>query len=80
MAGPDLQSFIFRGQALQLYRKFLRTIRNAPPDTREELHRFIKQEFRNSAAANDAYAMKYRLSEGRTQLKQLGETLGMTAA
>lgn len=80
MSQPNLQTFIFRSQALQLYRKFLRTVRNAPSSARGELQAHIKQEFRKAAGDEEVYGMKYRLSEGRVQLRQLSETLGMTSA
>lgn len=45
-----------------------------------ELQAHIKQEFRKAAGDEEVYGMKYRLSEGRVQLRQLSETLGMTSA
>ena len=98
-----LQAFIFRSEALKLYRQFLRTVRSAPPDSRgaqphpqtvvdprplqslaasaEELVSQIREGFRtNPAPYNDLYAVKFRLSDGRTQLRTLSGAHGWPPA
>ena len=37
----------------------------------------VRREFRLHAGAEDPYAIKYHLSDGRTRLKQLQEMIGM---
>lgn len=43
----------------------------------ESLQTEIRQEFVKNKDVEDAYGIKYLLSDGRTRLKQLKETLGM---
>ena len=122
----ELQGFIFRTQALHLYRSFLRAIRGAPAESQgkaipsgwasclrpmtscctylscslamsatlpdmyadsdmfkvdvlnaADLFKEVRQGFESSRKFQDAYAMKYSLSNGRVQLKQLRDMLGM---
>ena len=42
-----------------------------------DLFREVRQAFESSRKSKDAYAMKYSLSNGRVQLKQLRDMLGM---
>ena len=42
-----------------------------------DLLREVRQGFESSKNYQDAYAMKYSLSNGRVQLKQLRDMLGM---
>ncbi|BDA41176.1 hypothetical protein COCOBI_01-8310 [Coccomyxa sp. Obi] len=73
----ELQSFIFRTQALHLYRSFLRAVKGAPAESQGELRREIRRGFDQERGVKDVYAMKYSLSNGRVQLKQLRDMLGM---
>lgn len=45
--------------------------------TAADLFREVRQGFESSRKFHDAYAMKYSLSNGRVQLKQLRDMLGM---
>ena len=42
-----------------------------------DLLKEVRQGFESSKKSQDAYAMKYSLSNGRVQLKQLRDMLGM---
>ncbi|KAG1673225.1 hypothetical protein FOA52_013105 [Chlamydomonas sp. UWO 241] len=77
-AATELQRFIYRSQVLSLFRKFVRETRGQTPEAGAELRREIRAGFeRNRSAGPDLIAIKYLLSDGRQQLKQLGDMLGL---
>ncbi len=73
----ELKLFILRAEARNLYRSFLRTVREAPPSSRAEITHQIRHEFYQRKKEKDLYAVKYNLSDGRAQLKMLKEMLAM---
>lgn len=70
----SLRGFILRGEALKLYRSFLRTAQQAPPSARGEVRQQIRLGFEAHRSQTEEYARKYLLSDGRAQLKQLRDT------
>ncbi|KAK9841832.1 hypothetical protein WJX81_006104 [Elliptochloris bilobata] len=73
----ELSVFILKSQSLHLYRSFLRTLREAPKDVQSELHEQIRAAFERARSQREPYAIKYTLSDGRTQLKQLNNMLAL---
>ena len=51
--------------------------RGGPPAA--DIHREVRRQFEQHRSAPDAYAIKYLLSDGRVQLKQLNEMIGLRA-
>ncbi|KAL4539191.1 hypothetical protein Ndes2526B_g02549 [Nannochloris sp. 'desiccata'] len=76
-AQRSLQDFIFRGEALKLYREFIRITRSAPKQSQGELRAEVRREFDAHREVPDRHTQKFLLSDGRTRLKQLSEMLGM---
>lgn len=73
----ELKNFILRHEAVKLYRTFLKSIKEAPKESHGELREQVRREFAGVKLPDDPYAMKYALSQGREQLKQLQEMLAM---
>jgi hypothetical protein len=74
----ELQAWIFRSQALSLYRTYLRSIRDVPRDVRGEVAQEIRRQFEASRTApKDVHTLKHLLSDGRMKLKQLRDTLNL---
>ena len=101
-----LRDFILRGEAIKLYRQYLRLVNAAPPHARGnlmmqlslileairlqtekttffdcllpgDLKKEIRREFECHKETDDVNTKKHILSDGRTRLKQLRDTLGM---
>lgn len=77
LAAHKLQFFVFKAQVKSLYRQFVRAARQAPPSSRTDLREEIRRQFESHREASDLLAIKYHLSDGRQQLKQLQEMLGL---
>ncbi|KAI8467502.1 MAG: hypothetical protein J3K34DRAFT_430229 [Monoraphidium minutum] len=77
-ASAELGLFILRGQALALYRTFIRTCRKIPAgSSRDEVMAEVRREFKAQIGKRpEPYAAKYLLSDGRTKLKLLEEMIG----
>jgi hypothetical protein len=50
---------------------------DTPHSTAADIHREVRRQFEEHRNAPDAYAIKYLLSDGRVQLKQLREIIGL---
>lgn len=75
----QLQHFVRRSQSLALYRSLLRAARGAPADSRGDLAREIRREFRAAALVDDPDQHTFLLSQGRQQLVQLQQMFHLTA-
>lgn len=77
MSASSLKAFILRNEVIGLYRNFLKAVRKAPEHTRGDLKQQIRADFDRHRNAEDLYSVKYHLSDGRVQLKQLQEMMAM---
>lgn len=77
MSGASLKGFILRKEVISLYRSFLQVVRRVPDHARGELKQTIRSDFERHRAIDDLYSVKYHLSDGRVQLKNLKEMMAM---
>lgn len=66
-----LKHFIRRQQSIQLYRNFMRALRDIDPDMRASIKNEIQIEFRINVKISNELTIKMLLANGRRSLKQL---------
>ncbi|KAL2634348.1 hypothetical protein R1flu_005827 [Riccia fluitans] len=67
-------------QVLSLHRSLLRAAREKPPDTREQIEKFVKQEFQKNAAIEkkNFQHIEYLIRRGHKQLEMLRSSDGFS--
>eukprot|EP00743_Colponemidia_sp_Colp-15_P013763 GILK01016100.1.p1 GENE.GILK01016100.1~~GILK01016100.1.p1 ORF type:complete len:102 (+),score=11.77 GILK01016100.1:32-307(+) len=75
--GFSIKTFILRSQVRALYRAFLRATHALPPSdpTRIELQAQIRTQFDANSHVADEGTIKYLVSEGYKQLKQMQQMI-----
>ncbi|XP_062980948.1 LYR motif-containing protein 2 [Elgaria multicarinata webbii] len=71
-----LKQFLRRQQVLQLYRKILQAIRQAPKEAdRHYLRDWAREEFKRNKDTTDEDAIRMMITQGNLQLRELERTL-----
>eukprot|EP00775_Hariotina_reticulata_P001484 gene1484-1824_t len=78
MSGAELQRFVLRSQVISLYRKFIRAAKTLPGNVRGEVLAEVRREFELQQGKQEPYDIKYTLSDGRSRLKMLRESIGFS--
>jgi len=68
----SLDHFLQRGRALSLWRTIVRGSRRiADPNSREEILRFARDEFKRNKEVKDITQIRYLISTGKTQWESM---------
>jgi len=66
-----LKHFILRSEVLKLWRQILNETRALQPEAQREVREWAKLHFRQNRDVQDLTQIKFLLSEGRKQMKQI---------
>ncbi|CAK9438717.1 uncharacterized protein LODBEIA_P29410 [Lodderomyces beijingensis] len=72
---PSLEEFMFQRKVKGIYRLVLRQIYKH--HERDDLVRFIRDEFKTNSTQRDLQHRKYLLSQGINQINQMSASLGL---
>ncbi|CAI5531605.1 unnamed protein product [Closterium sp. Naga37s-1] len=71
----SLQHFVLQAKGRALYRDAFRTARLAPPESRADLQKMIREEAEKHAGESDISKIRFYMSEGMQRLKELKSML-----
>lgn len=73
---PSYKEFVHRFTVVNLYRGYLKKIREAMPHNRDDLQEQVRHEFRRNKADTDTFNIQRALSEGKRRFAELQEFIG----
>lgn len=69
----SLDHFLLRQRVISLYRTIIRACHKMPPQTRDEMQRYAREEFEQQKTVEDLRKIRYLLSTGKTEFERLGK-------